>query len=131
MSGFRLKDSGKREEFPTGSVRDTRNGKGRFDLLPSLGLHRVSVIFQLGAEKYGERNWEKGQPISRFFDSALRHAFQALYGKDDEDHLAQACWNLLCALDTQERVKLGLLPQELDDTPKYLAEKKIQLEMKE
>ncbi len=29
-----LPDSGIREEMPTGSVRDSREGKGRFDLLP-------------------------------------------------------------------------------------------------
>lgn len=112
-----LKDSGKREEFATGSRRDTRDGKGRFDLLPARALRRLAVHFERGGRKYGDRNWERGQPVSRYMDSGLRHAFEFLAGKTDEDHLIAAAWNLLCACDTQERVKEGLLPQELGDLP--------------
>ena len=38
---FELKDSGKREEFTTGSRRDTREGKGRYDLISPIALTRV------------------------------------------------------------------------------------------
>ena len=41
-SEFILKDSGKREEFPTGSRRDQRAGKGRFDLIPTMALRRLA-----------------------------------------------------------------------------------------
>src|ERR1700722_8162340 len=107
----------KKECFSTGSVRDTRIGKGRFDLLPARALARLARHFETGAKKYGDANWEKGQPLSRFLDSALRHAFALKEGKTDEDHLIAAAWNLLCLADTQERVKEGLLPAELDDLP--------------
>ena len=53
-------DSGERQEFSTGSVRDTRKGKGRFDLLPPKAIRRLAVHFESGAIKYGDRNWEKG-----------------------------------------------------------------------
>jgi len=174
----RVLDSGKREEFSTGSKRDTRDGKGRFDLIPRLPLLRagrsgdfpgddpaafaakmalraigprnaltvsamassinsgmiyvagsfpkaditfidlntqadtllalapegilaLAQVYEQGAEKYGDRNWEKGQPISRMCDSALRHSFKALAGWTDEPHPAQAAWNWLAVLYTE------------------------------
>jgi len=112
-----IKDSGKREEMVTGSRRDTREGKGRYDLLPARALRRLARHFEAGAGKYGDRNWEKGQPLARMMDSALRHAFEYLEGKRDEDHLIAAAWNLLCCADTEERIKEGLLPESLDDLP--------------
>ncbi len=114
---LRIKDSGRRQEFDTGSRRDSRTGKGRYDLLPARALRRVARVFESGAAKYGDRNWEKGQPLSRYLDSALRHTYQVLEGKTDEDHAAQACWNLLAFLETQERIRAGLLPATLDDLP--------------
>lgn len=110
-----VKDSGERENFDTGSVRDTRKGKGRFDLLPPRGLREVAQHFEAGAAKYGDNNWTLGQPLSRFMDSGLRHAFLVLQDQQDENHAAAACWNLLCFLDTRARIREGLLPSELDD----------------
>lgn len=115
---FETKDSGQRQEFATGSRRDSREGKGRYDLLPVHAVARLAQLFERGAVKYGDRNWEKGQPLSRYLDSALRHAFQALDGREDEDHLAGAVWNLMAAIETQHRVRAGELPAELDDLVK-------------
>src|SRR5688500_10968468 len=83
-----VKDSGEREVFSTGSKRDTRKGKGRYDLITPLGLKRLAVHYENGAIKYGDRNWEKGQPLSRYLDSAIRHLYCYLAGMRDEDHLA-------------------------------------------
>ena len=113
-----IKDSGKRREFATGSVRDVRDGKGRFDLLPPRAIREVAIHFENGSKKYGDRNWEKGQPLGSYLDSGMRHAFLVLQGEDDENHAAAAAWNLLCFLETRARIKLGLLPAELDDLPK-------------
>lgn len=113
----KVNDSGERQEFATGSRRDTRAGKGRYDLVPPDGLHRVAVHFENGAIKYGERNWEKGQPISRYVDSALRHGFAYLAGDRSEDHLAAMAWNAMCAAATEVRVALGLLSTDLLDVP--------------
>lgn len=112
------KDSGIRAEFATGSRRDTRKGKGRYDLMSPIALERIAGVLERGAEKYGERNWEKGQPVSRYMDSALRHTLQHLAGERDEDHIAQACWNLMAVMHTEVLCDLGLLPAELNDTPK-------------
>jgi hypothetical protein len=109
------KDSGQREEFDTGSRRDTREGKRRYDLISPVALARLAGVLERGAAKYGDRNWEKGQPLSRYLDSALRHTFQVLAGKTDEDHAGQAMCNLMAFIHTQEAVANGLLPAELND----------------
>lgn len=113
-----IKDSGQRRDFETGSRRDVRQGKGRFDLLPARALRRLARHFEAGAVKYGDRNWEKGQPLSVYLDSALRHTTIYMEGKTDEDHLIAAAWNLLCLADTEERIKEGLLPLGLSDLPR-------------
>lgn len=110
-----VKDSGKRESFATGSRRDTREGKGRYDLIPPVGIKRLAVHFENGAKKYGDRNWEKGQPVSRYLDSGIRHFYAYLAGDRSEDHLAAAAWNALAAIHTTEKCATGELPRELDD----------------
>ena len=112
-----VKDSGKRQAFKTGSVRDTREGKGRFDLISPIALKRLAQHYENGAKKYGDRNWEKGQPISRYLDSLIRHAYCYLEGHRDEDHLAAMMWNAAGAIHTEEMVERGLLPKELNDLP--------------
>jgi len=89
----------------------------RYDLIPPCGLHRVAVHYEHGAKKYGDRNWEKGQPVMRYFDSGLRHIFGYLAGKQDEDHLAACVWNGLAALHTLAAIECGELPKSLDDRP--------------
>jgi hypothetical protein len=113
-----LKDSGEREEFDTGSRRDTRSGKGRYDLLwrgMSDAVQGLAIILEQGADKYGDRNWEKGQPLSRYLDSALRHLAAVARGEEDERHRSQAAWNILALDQTLARVRRGELPAELND----------------
>lgn len=98
-----VKDSGDRREFDSGAVRDMAEGKGRCDLLPAAALLRLSKLFEAGARKYGERNWEKGIPLWSFIDSAMRHLLKYMDGQDEEDHLRAATWNLLCAMWTEEK----------------------------
>lgn len=110
-----VQDSGEREEFSTGSVRDKRAGKGRFDLLPPHALLRLAQHFENGAAKYGERNWEKGQPLHCYVDSAMRHLVSYLSGDRSEDHMSACAWNVLAFVETQHRIETGMLPLELDD----------------
>ncbi len=114
---YELTDSGEREVFDTGSQRDTRKGKGRFDLISPIGLIRLARVYEKGAEKYEDRNWERGQPISRYVDSALRHIVCYMLGMREEDHLGQAAWNMFAAMHTEE---VGA--KELNDLPIYLTE---------
>lgn len=143
---YELKDSGERQEFESGAVRDIQKGKGRFDLLPlstiffvvptingntfaTYVLSRIELFqktgkiydlrealriiikdyeseyvfieslakhFEAGAAKYGDNNWQKGLPASRYIDSALRHLFKYLDGQTDEPHKVAFAWNILC-----------------------------------
>ena len=71
--------------------------------LPKLMLD-VAKHFENGALKYGERNWQKGIPVSRYVDSALRHLMKDLAGETDEDHAAAFVWNCMCAAWTMEHM---------------------------
>lgn len=110
-----VKDSGERQEFSTGSKRDTNKGKGRFDLIPPYALKRLAQHYENGADKYGDRNWEKGQPLARYLDSVIRHVYAYLGGSDEEDHLAAVAWNAMAVIETLHRIELGILPVELDN----------------
>jgi hypothetical protein len=123
---FIIADSGGRESWASGMVRDLRSSKGRFELITPVALRRLAKVYEGGAAKYAPRNWENGQPLSLFADSAQRHLndYQmiCLYkreGKDlaslppdvnpNEDHLAQCVWNL-CSIMHHE-----VMHPELDD----------------
>lgn len=118
-----LRDGGTRQTYSTGAQKEDSGkteGKGRYDLLPVTAIRRIAEIYRKGAIKYADRNWEKGIPLSRFLDSAKRHLDQYQEGMQDEDHLAQAAWNLLGLLHTEEMIDRGILPEELDDLPNYM-----------
>ena len=89
--------------FKSGAKREDKCGKGRCDLLPACALIRLSKHYEVGAKTHGERNWEKGLPISSFIDSAIRHLFNYLDGDNTEDHLVSAAWNILSAMWTEEK----------------------------
>jgi len=117
-----LPDSGDRRVFDTGSVRDVREGKGRYDLLSPFVTRADAILMEKGAIKYDARNWEKGQPVMSFFDSAKRHMDAyvecLLLGEEEaEDHLAAARWNLGGIIHVLEMIRRGLLPVDLDDRP--------------
>ena len=98
---YQILDSGERTEFPTGSVRDMHEGKGRMDLLPWAAIMAVSKHCEAGAVKYGEHNVDKGIPTHSLLDSAIRHAAKYLDGWTDEPHLVAAAWNLLWAIEME------------------------------
>lgn len=94
---FITKDSGKREEFSTGMVRDTQDDKPRYDLIDRAFLKRWAELMARGAKKYGENNWKKAatpEELSRFRASAVRHLFQWLDGDKTEDHATAVAFNL-------------------------------------
>lgn len=95
-------------EFNTGAMRESNKVlKGRMDMIPGCSLIRISKRFQESCIPYGkypEFNWQKGIPISRYMDSALRHLYRYLDGQNDEDHLAAAATNILMAMWTEEKL---------------------------
>lgn len=108
-----VKDSGKRESFETGAVRDTEEGKPRIDLLlkyiPMPCLMRITQHYVNGAKKYGDHNWQKGIPASRCLSSAFRHAYHYLCGDRSEDHLSAVVFNIICIIYWEETTNLKML----------------------
>jgi dATP/dGTP diphosphohydrolase, N-terminal len=120
MEFDKVKDSGARQEFGTGSVRDTQKGKGRFDLIPTLPMRRLARHYENGAVKYGDRNWEKGQPLMRYLDSAERHLNMLKSGDLSEDHAAAIAWNVFGYMHTLAMIEAGKLPKTLDNRPENI-----------
>jgi hypothetical protein len=110
-----LPDSGARTNFATGAVRDAMQGKGMPSLLPLAALRAASKRFEDGANKYGRNNWEKGIPLSRYVDALYRHLWSFMEGKQDEDHAGAVVWNAMCLVQTEEWIREGELPEELND----------------
>ena len=115
-----IKDSGKRQDFSTGSVRDTNDGKVRPDLLPVTCEFLEGAHFAAGSIKYQARNWERGQPVMRYYESLRRHMLYWGLGDTSENHLAGLRWNAATMQHTLLMIDHGLLPKELDDRPEYM-----------
>lgn len=105
--------------FQTGAVRENEHKKNRPDLISPFAEERLGELLRKGAEKYTERNWEKGMPASRSMASLCRHLMQYRQGDRTEDHLAAVACNAMFLLDLEEKVYRGLLPVSLMDLPKY------------
>jgi hypothetical protein len=120
-----MHDSGTRQAFASGAVRDTAEDKPRPDLISPQALMRLGRWLYKGAIKYAERNWEAGMPMSRVLASAWRHLLQYQMGETDEDHLVAAFCNLMFLLHYEEMIALGVLPPELDDLPRYAQQGRI------
>lgn len=189
-----VKDSGAREDFATGSVRDSESGKGCPSLIPweyvwnifedirfnnNISLNRdcvlteigrcfcklasferidvekinnvlvcmteyvamliylennndkevvghkwkipafrrLAVHYQNGAVKYSKNNWRKGQPVSRYVNSLIRHYWATIEGNIEEDHLAAMLWNIVAIYVMIQEVCNGTLPKEIYDYP--------------
>lgn len=115
-----MKDSGKRKKAKSGALRDGQEGKPRPDLISPFAALREGAWLAKGAEKYEERNWELGMPISWQLESLERHLMQYKMGLTDEDHLAAVRTKAGFILHFEEMIARGLLPKELDDMPHYL-----------
>lgn len=112
-------------QFETGARRDDQGEKPRFDLITPFGLERLAQVYTDGAKHYGDRNWEKGIPISRMFASLERHIQAFKRGDREEDHLAQAVWNAMGIMHFEEMIFRGMLPDSFNDLPKYWPADKI------
>jgi len=95
---FEIKDSGKRQSFESGMVRDTSEGKIDYTLvLDGPMFQRWAEHMTKGAVKYEKRNWMKAQgqaELDRFKESALRHFIQWLRGDVDEDHASSVYFGI-------------------------------------
>ena len=113
---FIVADSGERESFSTGAVRDTSGNKPRPDLISPFVLERIGSHMRRGADKYSAWNWAKGMPSSRFYESLMRHLMKYAQGERDEDHLSAAAFNLFGLIHNEElcgsRIEIETEPGE-------------------
>jgi len=135
IAPLRNDDGFKPTPAPSGEVRivneKTGGAKGgklaRFDLLPWDQLWQVAELYGKGAQKYEERNWEKGYQWSLSFAAAMRHvaAWSCRETVDPETkchHLSSAVFHLLALMrfeitqpDLDNRSNYGPQFQELLD----------------
>lgn len=111
MTEFIVKDSGVRQNYPSGMNRDTQENKPDYTLIERGFLTRVAMHLVKGAIKYGRNNWQKANSVEemeRFQSSAMRHLVQWLDGEVDEDHMAAVVFNLMAC----EWVKAKLVKNE-------------------
>jgi hypothetical protein len=103
MNAFTVKDSGERQQFTSGMVRDTTTGKTDYDrIFDGPMVDRWAEHLTKGAIKYadledGRANWMLANGTSelrRFRRSAVRHFRQWLRGDVDEDHAAATFFNI-------------------------------------
>ena len=115
-----MQDSGKRDTFETGAVRDSGEGKPRPDLFSAFAMERIGRWMEMGARKYEPHNWAKGMNYSRVAASLHRHLMMYMQGdRLSEDHLAAIAVNASFLMHYDAMIKRGVLPQSLDDLPKY------------
>jgi len=112
----KMNDNGQRINYGENAAqREPDTGKGRPDLITPFAITRLSKWYELGSNKYGDRNWEKGMPFSRYIASLERHVIAFKKGDESEDHLSAIAWNAFAIMHHQE---LGEI--EWDDMPHYL-----------
>lgn len=64
----------------------------------------VSVHYEEGANKYSDRNWEKGINLHCYIDSGVRHYLKYLDGQKDERHDRAFIWNMLGGIWTSKNL---------------------------
>ncbi len=111
---FTIKDSGERQNFSSGMVRDTQMDKSDFmRVLDGPMFDRWADHLTAGEKKYpdvqpGVPNWTLANgeaELTRFKKSAFRHFRQWLRGDRDEDHAAAVFFNINGAEYVKEKLK--------------------------
>jgi hypothetical protein len=74
----------------------------RFDLIPWDSMTRVAQRYGTGAEKYSDRNWERGYPWSLSIAALYRHMAAFCEREDNEDHLAAVVFHALALMRFEE-----------------------------
>ena len=87
------------------------SGKVRLDLIPPEVIFALGDILTKGAEKYEERNWEKGMKWGRVYGALMRHLWTWWSGDNlDKETGKSHLWHAACCiafLITYEERKIG------------------------
>jgi 5'(3')-deoxyribonucleotidase len=106
-------------------------GKTRYDLVPTFAQEEYAKVLTKGAEKYAERNWEKGMAWSKVLASLERHLNAIKRGEDHdpETGLLHSAHVMCNAAFLTEYYKI--YPQGDDRPHQYLQKPKIGLDIDE
>ena len=106
-------------------------GKTRYDLIPTFAQEQYAKVLTKGAEKYAERNWEKGMRWSKVLASLERHLQAIKRGEDydSETGLLHSAHVMTNAAFITEYYKI--YPQGDDRPHNYLNRPKIGLDIDE
>ena len=79
----------------------------RFDLIPPGPLWQVAEMYGVGATKYDDRNWERGNDWSLSFAAMMRHAWAFWAGENDDPenglpHLAAVVFHALALMQYRD-----------------------------
>jgi hypothetical protein len=108
--------------FGSGAQKDIA-GKARFDLIPPEAMKSLAEVYALGAEKYSDRNWEKGIPFSAAIAALKRHLNSFELGDmintndGDHEHIAHVMWWAVALITFIKRGRT-----DLNDLPHYQAD---------
>lgn len=90
----------------TGGRKGTK--LARFDLVPVEAMVELAGVYGRGAEKYEDRNWERGYRFGLSFAAMMRHAW-AWWGGEDNDpesgqsHMAHVAWHAFTLMTFRRR----------------------------
>lgn len=95
--------------WPLGEGRKDDQGKDRIELVPPEVVFATARVLTFGAQKYADRNWEKGMSWGRVFGALMRHLWAWWGGKgptsenfalgviDDETKFSHL-WHAACCI---------------------------------
>jgi len=94
----RISSDNWREESP-GAGKKFDGGKLRMDLIPPELEAAVAAVLTFGANKYGERNWEKGMKWGRAYAALRRHMNAWWAGEDNDQETGMPhTWHAACCI---------------------------------
>ena len=91
-------------EFSSGARRSSK--ALRYDLIPPAGLERLARRYTLGAERYGDWNWQKGLKDAEYVNQFKAHllAHWVAYLRDGctkDDNLAAIAWGAFALMEAE------------------------------
>lgn len=92
--------------------------KAPWHLLPWDAINEIVKVLRHGARKHGDRDWERGYPVSKHMAAMCRHFVAWWLGQDNDpgsglSHMAHAGCRVLFILTAIVRKRV-----DLDDRPK-------------
>lgn len=101
-----MSDEEVRVTDPSGGQKGQK--QARYDLIPAIPLDELARLYGVGAEKYAERNWERGYRYSLSFAALQRHAWAFWNGQDIDEgtrrhHLASVVFHCFAMMEYQAR----------------------------